>query len=240
MEFKMSLEHKDNLPFEDGYFDRINMDILKKIPIYPKKIVEVGCGAGALGAKYKEINPRCQYIGIELSKDACDYAIKNKRIDSVFCANIEEKDLTEFDIAKNSLDCIIYGDVLEHLINPWEIIKNHSNYLKQNGLIISCIPNISNYSIIYQLLKGNWNYQEEGLLDRTHLRFFTLKTIKDMFEKAGLNIVDVEGLCYNLEAHSSFIRIMEQVFPSLGLKTEEVKSNTQVYQYVIVAQRSNK
>lgn len=235
----MSLEHKDNMPLEDGYFDRVNPDILKNIPIYAKNILEIGCGAGALGFKYKEINNRCQYHGIELSEKAVNYAISQNRIDSIQVGDIEKNDLNYFGFENNSLDCIIFGDVLEHLLDPWNVIIKHKDYLKDNGQIIASIPNISNFSIIYQLLKGKWNYQDEGLLDRTHLRFFTLESIKEMFLKAQMKLINIEARCYNLEAHTSFMNAIIPALPALGLSEESVRNNTQVFQYIIVAQKNN-
>lgn len=234
----MSLEHKDDMPLEDGYFDRINLDILKNIPIYAKKILEIGCGTGALGYKYKQSNSRCEYHGIELSEKAVDYAISQNRLDSIQIGDIEKSSLNNFGFDKESFDCIIYGDVLEHLIDPWNTIINHSEYLKQNGLIISSIPNISNFSIIYQLLKGKWTYQDEGLLDRTHLRFFTLESIKQMFSSANMAIINIEARCYNLKAHQSFMNAITPILPYLNLDLEAVKYNTQAFQYIVVAQKS--
>lgn len=233
----MSIIHKDDNPIENGYFDRINPDILKKIPIYSKKVLEIGCGAGALGKKILETNKRCEYYGIELSEEAVKYAIETNKIASIQKGDIEVGSLSSFGFEKGSFDCIIYGDVLEHLTDPWRIIKEHKSFLKNNGKIIASIPNIANFSIIYQLLQGQWNYQSEGLLDKTHLRFFTLSSIVEMFNSADLKIIEVEGRSYNIESHNAFMKAIEAILPSLSLDLKSVSDNTKVYQYIIVAQK---
>ena len=72
------------------------------------------------------------------------------------------------------MDCLVYGDVLKHLKDPWSLLREHRAFLSERGLVLACIPNIQHWTILTALLRGQWNYQEEGLLDRTHLRFFTL------------------------------------------------------------------
>lgn len=233
----MSLEHKNNGSLENGYFDRINHDILKNIPIYSKKILEIGCGAGALASKFKETNPRCEYHGIELSSEAAEFAITNKRIDRIHIANIEQQNLSSLGYEESSFDTLIYGDVLEHLIDPWSVIEEHQKFIKKNGFIIASIPNIANFSIIYQLLNGKWNYQDEGLLDRTHLRFFTLESIKNLFANAKMNIIKLEARCVNLEAHEQFINAIQPTLISLNLDSNKVSDITKVFQYIVVAQK---
>ena len=226
----MSMEHKDSAIIENGYFDSFNPDILKKIPVSAQKILEIGCGAGALAGKFREINPDCEYYGMELSVQAAEYAVNTGRIDRIEVGSVEDKNIDSLNLNKSSLDCIIYGDVLEHLLDPWKIISSHKEYLKPGGIMLASIPNISNFTIIYQLLKGQWDYKDEGLLDRTHLRFFTRASIKQLFMDAGLVITALEGRCYFMKDHASFMRILGPVLPSLGLNADKVSNDTKVYQ----------
>ena len=72
------------------------------------------------------------------------------------------------------MDCLVFGDVLEHLVDPWAVLARLARLVCDGGQILACIPNVQHYSVIVSLLRGKWDYQDEGLLDRTHLRFFTL------------------------------------------------------------------
>lgn len=90
---------------------------------------------------------------------------------------------------KDYFDCILYGDVLEHLVDPYRVLKEHWVFLRNGGTIICSIPNVRHYRIIKELVfKGKWEYKEDGIMDRTHLRFFTLDSIRRMIEEAGFEI----------------------------------------------------
>ena len=91
-----------------------------------------------------------------------------------------------------SVDCLVFGDVLEHLVDPWAALTRLSRLVREGGQVLACIPNVQHYSVIVNLLRGKWDYQDEGLLDRTHLRFFTLSGIQDLFAKAGLRVFDIQ------------------------------------------------
>lgn len=126
-------------------------------------------------------------VGIE-----ADPAIGEKArsaINKVFVGDVENIDLP---FEKGYFDCILYGDILEHLVNPWDLIKRHSAFLREDGLVIASIPNIAHYRISKMLRRREWNYEDSGILDRTHLRFFTLKSIKDMFAAADFRIKRIE------------------------------------------------
>ncbi|CAB1073856.1 hypothetical protein D1AOALGA4SA_1975 [Olavius algarvensis Delta 1 endosymbiont] len=91
---------------------------------------------------------------------------------------------------------IIYGDVLEHLYDPWTVIYEHRIFLKDDGYVIGSIPNIGSLAIVDSLAKGKWTYKESGILDATHLRFFTLHEVKKMFSDCGYQIEEI--LCNTL------------------------------------------
>lgn len=220
------------------YFNRANKDLLKFIPKQADTVLEIGCGAGALANEYRKINQRATYYGVELCEEAAAYALEKGRIDKLLAGDVEKVNLSELEIRKGSIDCIIYGDVLEHLIDPWSVLKQQCQYLKENGIIVACIPNVAHYSILLNLMQGNWRYQMEGLLDKSHLRFFTLGSIKYLFTTSGLSIENIYTICLNLDTHNKFKEAMKTAVDTLGINPEIFDQNTKVFQYIIIAKIS--
>ena len=103
--------------------------------------------------------------------------------DALFVGDVEKMELPFQD---GYFDCILYGDVLEHLVDPWSLLERHRRLLSDDGVIICSIPNIRHYRILKKLaFRGMWEYAEDGILDCGHLRFFTWTSIISMLEEAG-------------------------------------------------------
>ena len=161
-------------------------DLLNLIPANIKNILDVGCSTGTLGRQIKE-KMDVKVTGIELSQDMAEVATKH--LDKVIVGNVEQGLLEELD--NNEFDCIILGDIIEHLKNPWLFIAECHRILKKDGIIIASIPNIRHISTIYNLvIRGYWPYRDRGIHDRTHLRFFTIKNIKELFEKQNFKNIN--------------------------------------------------
>jgi len=161
-------------------------DLIDLIPQNVANVLEVGAGVGKMGANLRRRGFK-KIVGIEISKEAGDKA--TQYYDELIVGDVENLQLKYPD---GYFDCIIYADVLEHLIDPWKVIKEQRKYLSEGGCIVASIPNIRYYKVLRKLVfKGDWDYQDAGILDRTHLRFFTFKTIKTMFEQGGYKIVRI-------------------------------------------------
>ena len=142
--------------------------------------------------------------------------VTKEKVDKVIVGNIERINLTDY-FTPNYFDCIIFVDVLEHLKDPWTVLKNVTNFLTNSGFIITSIPNVRHYTTIINLVKGYWLYRERGIHDKTHLRFFTFKNIKKMLLDAGLNAIRVKRNYKIIETPSSYNKI-SKIFAFYPLK----------------------
>lgn len=170
---------------EDSYFSGARRDLLAMIPANATRILDVGCGAGRLGEALKQERAR-DVTGIELHQASA--AIAATLLDKVICASVTEAPLAEVG-APASFDCIIFGDILEHLLDPWETLRRYRTLLAPDGVVVASLPNIGHITVILGLLAGRWEYRDRGVLDQTHLRFFTYRSLQQLFEQAGLEIV---------------------------------------------------
>ena len=174
-----SLVHR----FGDSYISK-REDILSFIPYGTKQVLDVGCAKGLLGAAIKE-KRACMVYGIELNSSMAEEA--GSRLDKVFCTDIEQTVLPFHE----SLDVVIFGDILEHLINPQAVLQNARKWLKPDGVVIASIPNTGHYSLVLDLIRGRWDYIPWGLLCITHLRFFTRTSIEKLFRKSGYSVITI-------------------------------------------------
>ena len=137
----------------------------------PIKVLEVGCGCGATLLKIKHDYKNAELYAIEQNENSATDARMFAEIGSIDVEN------GEIDYPDNFFDYIIFADVLEHLYDPWKVLRKFRSCLSGSGVILASIPNTMHFSLIRDLINGNWTYQDAGLLDRTHLRFFTADEI---------------------------------------------------------------
>jgi SAM-dependent methyltransferase len=185
----------------EEYFNYTRKEIAPLIPQKVDRVLEIGCGAGKTLSWLKVYKGCTWTCGVELSPTAAEQA--GKIIDEVYVGNIENMDLP---IEKNSLDLILCLDVLEHTIDPWQVMKKLYDYLMPSGSIIVSLPNVRNSQVIFPLLlKGEWNYQDAGILDRTHLRFFVRKSAIRLVESAGFKVDMVSSTGLGASRKTQFV-----------------------------------
>jgi len=151
--------------------------------------MEVGCGAGGTGRALREMGVR-ELIGVEINPHLAHLA--DSHYSQLLIGDVEEVDLSH--IREASLDCILYPDVLEHLRDPWRVLRRHLGLLRPGGFVVASVPNVRYYKAVRDLvLLGKWEYQDAGILDRGHLRFFTWTSIERLFRISGLEIIRSES-----------------------------------------------
>jgi SAM-dependent methyltransferase len=210
------------------YPDAANPDLLDRIPLTARTVLDVGCASGALGAAYRRLNPRARILGIELDPQAA--AIAADRLDAVAEADVETDPLPFDDV--ETLDCVIYGDVLEHLREPWAVVRRHAAALSDDGTMLFCIPNVENWSFVERLLRGTWAYERYGLLDSTHLRWFTLENMRRGLLDCGLVLCDVHARIFDAERAEAFVAAMTPALHALDIDPESYARRAAPLQYV--------
>jgi len=165
-----------------SYYDFARPELLAKVPTTARNVLELGCGRGRLGESIKA-RQAARVIGIELDPEAATVA--RTRLDRVYVGDVESE---QFSIEETHFDCILCGDVLEHLTNPLALLRRFGRQLSTDGTLIASIPNVQYHQVVAGLLEGNWTYEPAGILDDTHRHFFTRLTIEQLFFRAGLRI----------------------------------------------------
>jgi 2-polyprenyl-3-methyl-5-hydroxy-6-metoxy-1,4-benzoquinol methylase len=196
------------------------------VPLDAKDVLDIGCANGLFGELLKE-RQGCVVTGVEQDTELVNIA--GARLDNVISGNIEE--IIDRGIL-GRFDCILCGDVLEHLNNPWKVVGGLKRHLKKGGLFIASVPNIANWAIIYEMLKGRWDYVPFSILSGTHIRFFTRESLKELFEDAGYRIREIYFQGFEVPAEGAeFIGVLKKNLPEINV--EELKAS----EIIIVAKR---
>lgn len=200
-------------------------DLLPLIPTDAKSIIELGCGEGSLGAALKQ-RQRCRVVGIELDQDAA--AVARKRIDSVYCGDVEHI----VSILAETFDCIIGSEIIEHVEDPWSLLADARHISTPGGRLILSIPNIAHASVVGDLLRGHFDYSYLGLTCAGHLRFFTRRSIEEMLRIAGWDLVELTPQHVPSAAADELLSRLEQA----GFEASKEELRTTGY-YVVALNR---
>lgn len=156
----------------------------KAISLVPSKskVLDIGCSSGNFG---KELIKRkkCIVDGIEI--DEADYEAAKTKLRYVYHLNVERDSL---EVINEKYDIVYFGDVIEHLVNPLAVLETVKKVLNPDGKVLFSIPNMAYIAIRLGLLKGDFEYTETGLLDKTHLHFYSLDEVYRVFQEAGYEI----------------------------------------------------
>ena len=220
-------EYGDGVP---DYYKNARPEIVELIPTSARRILDVGCAAGEMGrAIKKQRGDGVEVVGIEIEPSAADVA--RQHLDAVIIGDIDE--MVHLPYPEAYFDCITFGDVLEHLRDPAGVLRKVLRHLSSDGELVCSIPNVRHQSVMLNLMvNGRWQYQDEGLLDRTHIHFFTLAEIREMLEEVGLQVGKLTA------TQSPPVAQMEpfiQATVSLGGNGENLRQESRIIQYVLSA-----
>jgi 2-polyprenyl-3-methyl-5-hydroxy-6-metoxy-1,4-benzoquinol methylase len=147
-------------------------------------VLELGCGEGMLGAGLKARGVAARVVGVEIDERSA--AAARGRLDEVHVADLES---FSFPYPGGTFDAIIAADVLEHVRDPWGLLGRLRPLLKPGGRVVASVPNVKYLPVLARLvLRDDFAYRDWGVLDRTHLRFFTARTARTMLERAGFTV----------------------------------------------------
>ncbi len=163
------------------YYDQARPDVAALVPPKCRRVLDVGCAGGELGRLLRQ---RSHHVtGIELVPEMAERA--RLHLDGVVTADVERDG---FPFPPASFDALVFADVLEHLVDPWRVLREAAAVLAEDGVVVASIPNVQNVDVLRRLLRGRWDYRERGIMDFGHLRFFTLHSIRALFAQAGLTL----------------------------------------------------
>ena len=175
---------------EGEYFSNARRDYVAELPLNrDAKILEVGCGDGATGALALQEKKCSVYCGVELSPTVAERA--RGRITQVVAGDVEK---IELPWPPGTFDVLILSEVLEHFVDPWAVLEKLRPLMKSSGRVLASSPNVAHYKILLMLFRGNWMLTDSGLMDRTHLRWFTPISYRELFESTGFRVDSVREL----------------------------------------------
>ncbi len=211
---------------KNEYFEFSRPEVQALVNPSSNTILDVGCASGIFGSQIKE-KLGAEVWGIEPVKEV---GLKAREvIDKVLIGKVEDN-ISQ--LPAQHFDSIIFSDVLEHLEDPYAILDLVKDKLSKNGEIIASIPNVRHWSVLKDLLEGKWEYQDAGILDRTHLRFFTKSSILNMFQNAGYKINDIGATQFG--KHGLSPKLLNAMSQS-GLNVSSLSDEAIHYQYLLKA-----
>lgn len=209
-----------------------NPQLLASMPPDARHVIEVGCSAGALAREYRRINPVVRYVGVEIDARYAELAARH--CSEVVTGDIERL-LSEGEPALSGADCWVFGDTLEHLHDPWAVLNAVRRRLPDHGCVVACVPNAQHWSMQARLNAGHFRYQRSGLMDITHLRFFTRQTLIELFEFSGFRIISAMPRIFRDPRADALMPALRGLAQAQGLDPEQAERDAWPYQYVLRA-----
>ena len=213
--------------------DLVNPDLLATLPVV-ERFVEVGCSTGAMARAFRSRHPESQWLGIEIDPA---YAEAARQHSHVLVGDVEHLlEDSNLDLLLRA-ECWVFGDTLEHLRDPWWVLQRVRKFLPLGGTVCACIPNAQHWSVQARLCLGQFVYEESGLLDRTHLRWFTPATMVGLFEDNGFKILCMKPRIFPHPSENIALAQIRAFAECLGGDPELAVRDARPFQVVVKAQK---
>jgi SAM-dependent methyltransferase len=201
-------------------------DLARLIPLDARCVLDIGCGRGELGAAFRRLNPNARLLAID--KDPAIIEAARARYDAAALIDAATQPIP-FD---EPIDCIVYSAVLEQFADPFAILARHKELLAPDGVMLICVSNVEHWSLTERLLRGTFQYEESGLLDRRHLRWFARDAFARGLVESGLVPIDVQPRIFDERSGRDFIDAMRPTLQALGIDPANYASRALPLQYV--------
>lgn len=208
------------------YYDGENLNLARYVPESAQRILEIGCAGGGFGAWLKKQQP-CEYWGLELNAEAASEA--TSKLDRLIEADIELLDMAT--LPEQYFDCVIFGDVLEHLSDPERILRDIRQCLTHEAILVANVPNVAHWSVIVEQLKGDFRYADSGLLDRTHRTFFTPRSFQKVLWRSGF--IQIDSLAFTVT--SDVVPVLTEAAKAIGVDPDLANETLTTYQFLVQA-----
>ncbi len=211
-----------------NYYDGLNQKLYNALPKNAHKVLELGCANGYLGKLYKEVNPNSTWWGLDLSAQALETA--SQHLDQVFAIDLDCDSLTTIE---KGFDLIVIGDLLEHLKNPEKVLDALYDLATQDAKIVCCLPNMAHLSVLERILGGDFSYDDMGLLDKTHVRFYSPGSAFKIFLDSGW-LPHLQDSYHTDLPQTPFVSKIIEAANMLGVPAMTAQRNLCTYQMIIV------
>lgn len=195
-----------------------------------KRVLELGCGPGSITKQLMQ-HGQCRVTGLELDSKAIN--VVAPYCEAIMQADLNSEEWPQLLDGTDPFDVVVAADVLEHLYDPWIALKRMASFINASGYLVISLPHVGHSAVVSCLINGDFEYRDWGLLDRTHIRFFGLKNIEDLFAQADLKIVEVHYVVKPPE-ETEFARSWSRL--SVAMKDAlKGSDHANVYQVVVKA-----
>ncbi len=211
-------------------YDVANTDILSLVPDAARRVVDVGCMLGTLARAIRQRSPQTKVTGIDIDPDYAERAAEH--CDEAFSCDIESIETDRWDGLFPS-DCWVFGDCLEHLRDPWTLLKNIRTAIDDDGCLLVCLPNAQHWSVQWRLASGQFRYESSGLMDRTHIRWFTRTTALEMLQTSGWTVE--AGMTRNLppvQGQDDYLQALRSLALAGGFDQDQAVADAVPFQYI--------